>query len=143
MNKTFSTSTEESLMNRQLTDTDWLDDEHEAEYDDFAAAQFERRYDEVIAEAFKAGTAGRVQQDAYYDITPITIEVPAGLGSRQIDAALRRTVFRNVGQNAAAYGKFGGYSSLGRILEPDPDWDLTPEQFARTWVVESVYHIGD
>lgn len=109
------------------------EDDREAQYDDWAAEQYEARYDEAIVAAWKSAERGEVDRGAYYDTTPLTMRVPLEVDALAVRNALNRTVFARIGETMYAYGSAGGYSTLGRVKDVEPG----------VVVAESVYHIGD
>ncbi len=71
------------------------------------------------------------KQSSYYDHTYYKVKVDGEINTALIHSALNRSW--DVGVNAARYGKFGGYNSIGRVID-NGDGTVT---------IESIYHIGD
>jgi len=108
-------------------DDDAVDDDFEAEYDDFAAAAYAaERITQVQAAMAVAEVLGS-KQEAWYDVTSLRIktDVPA--------AEVLRVLNRHAGQDAMAYGKFGGYTTYSHAVQTEPG----------VVEVEALYHIGD
>jgi len=112
--------------------------EQDREYEDWCSDQYDEftagAYDAFIAEIVRAAYAKRVQvgevdRGAYYDITTYTL-VASGVTVEQV----RKVLSAGDGQAMASFGIFGGYSTIGRVQQMVD---------SGTFVVESVYHIGD
>jgi len=115
-----------------------LSDEDDAAYDaeiadDIASADAYTEYvADLVRAAFARGVPGKTEQGAWYDYTPVEITVPTALG---LDGGTIQTILnRGAGEKMAAYGRFGGYSTISGV---------TPGALPGTFVVLNCYHIGD
>lgn len=82
-----------------------------------------------VREAWRNRVAISTDQSAWYDTTLYQMLLPAGESASHV----RHILAGGDGLTMASYGKFGGYSTIGRVTD-NGDGTLN---------VESVYHIGD
>ena len=108
-----------------------LDDAAADEYDDFKAEQYDAHVASAVRTAYAARTKhGETERGSYYETSKYIFTVESVVVDEQ---AVRRVLAAGDGQSMASYGSFSNYSTVGRVEAIAPD----------TFVVESVYHIGD
>jgi hypothetical protein len=107
---------------------DDLEDDAEAEYDDYAASEFLSFAREQVRAAYAQRTPVATERGAYYDITKYRITTPFP------PVLVRSILAAGDGQSMASYGSFGGYSTIGSV---------SADAYPNAVIVESVYHIGD
>lgn len=119
-------------VNRDSMTTSDREDHAENEYDLYTAEQYRAEVVEAIRAAWQTGDNERLGTDrsSYYDTTTYRLRVNgAGIDARTV----RRVLSERDGHSMAYLGAAGGYSTVG-LVTLDSDG---------SFIVESVYHIGD